>query len=187
MDDPYAPPSAELEHGPDAAAFAIRARHARAEQSVQTMGLVFAGGGALLGSGGLYQLGLALFRLLVNHPVFSMAATVVLGCVLLLVGALLGALGVRLWQLSPSARHAGLLASSVLLPLFPVGTFLGICGLVTLLGAKGRFVLSDDYARVLAVTRASEGSGQRLLRRALFAVVVLGACIPVLVTVLAGL
>lgn len=151
LDNPYAPPLAQVAPAHDGDdPRSVRARHIQHEASLRAFGLLF-----LLGGGLMVLVGIALLYERatgdLGGPGERMEVAVPLALVTA-VAALQLASGVGLRRLAPWSKVPASLAAVVSLVNIPVGTVIGVYGLYLLHTAKGRLVLSADYAAIRAQT-----------------------------------
>ena len=147
--DPYQPPTANVDDVSDSAnpqAESIRKEHINHEASIKAVGTLYY----------LSALSLAVAGLV---TVFSTTAIVrsgasepVIGAVLVALAAGLFMLGRGLRALRPWVRIPAVLLSILGLLGFPIGTLINGYIIWLILSKKGRFVLSRDYAAIVAAT-----------------------------------
>lgn len=144
-ENPYAPPKADLDR-PDTDAEAIRTAHISHEASIKGVGLLYflVGAGALLGGLTVLMVGSGPEK----NPMTAFSITLLM----LVVGGASLVLGYGLRRLKRWVRIPVGIFSALGLLNFPIGTLLNAYILYLIFSAKGRTILSDEYAEVVALT-----------------------------------
>jgi hypothetical protein len=156
--NPYAAPAAKVDDVPaDPQAARVRMEHIGREASIQSLGTLyyFAAGIAVLG----------LFVFVSGPGMDEMAGAKVVGVVVAgaVVCAALVVLGRGLRMLKPWTRAPACVLAAIGLLAFPVGTLVNAYILWMLLSAKGRTVLTAEYAEVVDATPDIQYRRSRLL------------------------
>ena len=171
---PESDPDADLVDDSDPEA--LRQRFLSHERSIRLTGLLYLASAMLLGFVGLVGAfessetneWLVALAMLLSAPVFFALAA--------------GLLKLRRWTRVPVVALSclGLLA-------VPVGTFINGYILYLILGRKGRYVLSQDYAEVIAATPNIQSSGpSRVIRLLFWFLVIVIAVIGIVVAIPSG-
>ncbi len=149
--NPYAPPKSTVDDvgtGAFPEAEAIRSEHLGHEASLKAVGLLYLLGGALNALGAVSMLVAAAAGGKSDGRDGIILLTLFLG----LMSALALWAGWGLRTLKPKGRTPALLVSGLGLLAFPVGTVINGYILWLLLSKKGSFILSPDYAAIIAAT-----------------------------------
>jgi len=140
--NPYrAPTAAVADVAQDARAEEVRETHLSTEASLKSVGLLY-----YLGTIGLFVSMLAMLASPDDGPGLG------LGLVLAALCAVTLAVAYGLRGLRPWVRVPAIVLTVLGLFNFPVGTLLSGYVLYLLLNAKGRFVLTSEYAQIVAAT-----------------------------------
>ena len=149
--NPYQPPEAKVDDVPDGAdahAEVIRRDHIKHEASIKAVGTLY-----YLSTLGLLVSGvMSIFVLASGTDVPQGMGGAILGVVMLVFGVLMFLVARGLRKLSPWVRIPTALFSAVGLLGFPFGTLINAYIMWVVLSAKGRFILSPDYAAIVAAT-----------------------------------
>ena len=146
--NPYAAPTAHVEDISDSANFEaeeIRRAHLKHEMSIKSIGLLFMFGG-VLGTIGLAVMAGSARNF--GSDAVSLAPTALI--IAMCIGT--AALGYYLRRLQRWTQIPAVLLCALGLLNFPVGTLLNGYFLWLLLSAKGRFIMSAEYAAIVAAT-----------------------------------
>lgn len=139
---PYAAPTARVDDAAPTEAEATRRAHLSHEAGIKSLGMLYYLGAAALSLGGIAA------------AVGGAGAVEVMVTLLLVVGigALQGWVGYGLRHYRSWARIPAVVLLVLGLLGFPIGTLISAYGLWLVLSAKGRIVLSPEYAAVVAAT-----------------------------------
>lgn len=145
--NPYAPTTEVAAETDDDS---VRKRHLNTEVSIKSIGLLYGFFGIVLLPSGLFFLGNALFD--PNEYGGRTSIITVVSGIYLLLGSLAISSGYGLFRMKPWGRIVGIVLSAIGLLIIPVGTLISVYFLYVLLSAKGRFVFTDQYQRIVAAT-----------------------------------
>ncbi len=137
---------------PEADLAEIRQKHIGHENAMKTLGVMHLIGGAalLLGCAGVVFDGFDFASLSGDGD--SVVEGVAIFVVVLLLGGSSAHLGTKLRKLHPSAWQPARTLSMLGLLAFPIGTMISAANLGYLNSDKGKFVFTDEYARVIEMT-----------------------------------
>jgi hypothetical protein len=162
-DNPYEAPAARVDDpGNDDADTAIRRPLLRHEASLRSVGWLYWLGALVLGFAGVVMLPQALSTGPQGDFGYGFVIVAVVYLVLAIASAITG-WGFR--TLAPWVRIPGGILSGIGLLGIPVGTLINGYILYLMFGAKGRRILSDDYAAIRARTphlRFTRGTGEKI-------------------------
>ena len=142
----------------------IREDHIAHENAMKTLGVMHLIGGAalLLSCLGVVVGGFEFASLSGDGD--SVVEGVAIFVVLLLLGISSVQLGTKLRKLDPSAWQPARTLSMLGLLAFPIGTMISIANLGYLNSAKGKFVFTGEYARVIEMTPDTKAKTSRLVK-----------------------
>ena len=155
MENPYAPPAADVSRIPilDHDAETIRKEHLQHEASIQGLGSLYLLGGLLGTIAFVAIFGIAVIGMTGSSEVAPMGVPeLVAGGVLAALCAFQLWLGTGLRKLKPAVRVPAIILSALGLLGFPLGTIISAYFLYLVAGQKGKMVLSARYNEIVRAT-----------------------------------
>lgn len=138
-ENPYAAPQTQPDPADFSDAEEIRRSHIDAEASIKSIGFLYLLGGLFAAAAGVF--------LPIEDP-----DTLIVGILLVALGAFQIWTGIGLRRLKRTVRIPAAILATLGLLGFPIGTLISIYLLYLLFSEKGRFVVSEDYKEIIALT-----------------------------------
>lgn len=145
--NPYAPVLETAVLGSQTDAEATRRLYLNHEASVKAIGFLFALGGFFLSILAIFQI-----AAVANMGMVGATEAIIVASMFAVLGPLQLSTGIALRKLKPWSRIVAAVFSAIGLIAFPIGTLINGYFLYLLLGKKGTFVFSPEYAAILEAT-----------------------------------
>ncbi len=141
--NPYAAPQSQILQS-STAEEAIRREHLNTEATIKSVGILYYLGAIML-------IMTAIPSMVQNHAL-PKGYAISVGVLLIIAGLGVGLVGRGLRKLRSWARIPTVIFACLGLFGFPVGTLINVYILVKVLGKQGKFVMTDEYQRIIAAT-----------------------------------